>query len=120
MMSWILHSVEPPIASSILYCKSACDIWNELKERFGQINAPRLYQLQKDLASISQGHLSVSTYFTQLKTLWDEYLTMIDITACSCGASSTFLKFIQQQQLLGVLMGLNENFKTARGNILMM
>ena len=34
--------------------------------------APTIYQIQKSLASLSQGTMTVSSYFTKLEGLWDE------------------------------------------------
>lgn len=91
-----------------------------MKDRYGQSNAPRLYQVQKTLASISQGNLCVSEYFTQLKTTWDEYLSLISLPTCSCGTGTAFATLLQTQQVMQSLMGLNDDYKTARGSILMM
>lgn len=33
---WLLHSVEPEIANSIMYCNISCEIWKELTNRYGQ------------------------------------------------------------------------------------
>lgn len=55
-----------------------------------------------------------------MKTLWDEYVSILNLPTCSYGAGSFFVKFIGDQQVLQFLMRLNDEFKTARGNILMM
>jgi hypothetical protein len=34
--SWLLNSVSPSIAQSIVFLENAIDIWNELRERFSQ------------------------------------------------------------------------------------
>ena len=34
VLSWILHSLHPDIASSVLYCTSASMVWNDLEDRF--------------------------------------------------------------------------------------
>lgn len=64
IISWLLHSIEPDIATSVQYCKNAAYIWKDLEDRFAQSSAPRLYQVQKQLANFSQGHNYVPTYFT--------------------------------------------------------
>ena len=43
------------------------------------------YQLQKDLASISQGDTSVGDYFTQLTIFWDEIQNFCPFPCCSYG-----------------------------------
>ncbi|VFQ66308.1 unnamed protein product [Cuscuta campestris] len=51
---WILHSVESGIANSVLYCESAKEIWEDLDDRFGQSNAPKLFQLHKEIVTLVQ------------------------------------------------------------------
>ncbi|VFQ64243.1 unnamed protein product [Cuscuta campestris] len=120
VISWILHSVESGIANSVLYCETAREIWDDLAERFGQTNAPKLFQLHKEIITLVQGSDSISEYFTKLKGLWDVYLKMMTLQHCRCDGAGSYMKLIQDQQLLQFLMELNDSFKTARGNILMM
>ncbi|XP_074293703.1 uncharacterized protein LOC141620837 [Silene latifolia] len=47
VFSWILSSVSPTIADSILFNNTAKDAWDELQERFGQSNGAQLYGVQK-------------------------------------------------------------------------
>ncbi|XP_022873280.1 uncharacterized protein LOC111392220 [Olea europaea var. sylvestris] len=72
VISWILNSVSKEISASVIYASIAYEIWNDLKERFQQSNGPRIFQLRKDLINLNQDQNSVSTYFTKLKTLWEE------------------------------------------------
>ncbi|CAL8992944.1 unnamed protein product, partial [Prunus brigantina] len=41
VLSWILNSLEPDLANSVIYTDSAHEIWADLEERFAQTNAPR-------------------------------------------------------------------------------
>ncbi|XP_012851492.1 PREDICTED: uncharacterized protein LOC105971187 [Erythranthe guttata] len=82
--SWILNSVSPEIRPSILYAETAAQIWTDLKDRFSQSNAPKIYQLKQSISSLKQESMSVSLYFTQLKSLWDELGSIIHITPCIC------------------------------------
>ncbi|XP_019238854.1 PREDICTED: uncharacterized protein LOC109218914 [Nicotiana attenuata] len=72
VISWILNSLDPSIAQSVIYSKSAKSLWDELNKRYGQSNDARMYEVQKDLNSISQGSSDVSGYSTRIKRLWDE------------------------------------------------
>lgn len=47
VISWLLNTLSKEIAESVLYSKTAREIWTELEERFGQSNGPQLYHLQK-------------------------------------------------------------------------
>ena len=41
--SWILNFVSPEIHPSILYVETTTQIWIDLKERYPQSNAPKIY-----------------------------------------------------------------------------
>ena len=69
VVSWIVNCVSPKIATSMVYHKTAKEVWKKLQNMFSQCNGPKVYQLQKDLASFSQGELSVTEYFTNLSIL---------------------------------------------------
>lgn len=69
-------------------------------------------------------NLSVADYFTGIKKLWDEYNAITTIPHCSIGIECASLiavhKIIKNQQLMQFLVGLNEQHKTIRGNLIMM
>lgn len=70
--SWIMNSVSKDIAASLLYIRTASDVWKQLKDRFSQSNRPRVYKLKKSLSALGQAALDVIGYYTKLKTLWDK------------------------------------------------
>lgn len=47
--SWLLASMKPEISSSLVNMLSTKRLWEEIVERYGQTNAPQLYQLKKEL-----------------------------------------------------------------------
>lgn len=120
VLSWLLHSVEPDIRRSILYYQTAVEVWKELEERYTQSNAPRKFQVHKHIGSLTQGNLSIAAYYTELKSSWDEYMSLLCVPACTCGSGSVFLGILNEQQVMQFLMGLNDDYKHVRGNILMM
>ena len=69
VISWILNVVSKEISASIIYFDSAEDVWNDLKELFQQGNGPQIFQLRRELMNLTQGSLSVSAYFTKLKSI---------------------------------------------------
>ncbi|KAM6557548.1 hypothetical protein CsatB_004567 [Cannabis sativa] len=119
VMSWLVNSVSPEIAQSIMYFDLATDMWNDLADRFNEGNGPRIFQLQTQLTRLQQGDLSVSSYFTKLKSIWDELKEFQPITSCTCGAMKIFLDCYNQNQVLQFLTGLNESFASVRAQILL-
>ncbi|KAL5864007.1 hypothetical protein ACOSQ3_001521 [Xanthoceras sorbifolium] len=97
--------------SRVIYYSTAHEVWEDLREQFSQNNAPRIFEIQRDIAYFRQEQLSVSTYYTKLKSLWDELASYNDATH---GAQQ------DQQKLMQFLMGLNDSYSAIRGQILLM
>ncbi|KAK2993289.1 hypothetical protein RJ640_022128 [Escallonia rubra] len=118
ILSWLTHSVEPDLAKGVIRAKTAYQVWEDFKDQFSQKNAPAIYQIQKSLASFSQGTMIVSTYFTKLKGLWDELDTYRALPTCN------HMKAHDEQReedcLMQFLMGLHDTYNVVRTNILMM
>jgi len=123
VLSWLLNSLSKEIVESVLYSKSAKVLWSDLEDRFGQANGAKLFQLQKDLSVVTQGNSSISTYFTKMKSLWDELDALNTFSACNCecvcGAKEKGVKAHHDERLLQFLMGLNDTFIGVRSNILL-
>lgn len=120
VMSWILNSLTKSIADSIVYAKTARDMWVDLDERFGQINGAKLYHVNKELSNVSQNTDDIAAYFTKIKSLWDELDDLDEVPPCSCDSAEKMKKREQNKRLLQFLMGLNDAYNTIRGNVLMM
>ncbi|XP_022145891.1 uncharacterized protein LOC111015239 [Momordica charantia] len=118
--SWIINSVSKEIAASIIYTGSAKDIWDELKERFQQSDAPRIFQLRKELVTTIQGTLSIEAYYTKLKTVWQELTDYRPTIDCTCSGLKSLSEFFQSEYVMTFLMGLNESYAKIRAQILLM
>ncbi|XP_060176593.1 uncharacterized protein LOC132606929 [Lycium barbarum] len=70
--SWLLNSLSKEIGDSVIYSRTAKELWVSLEHRFGQSNGAKLYHVQKQLSGLVQGTSNVAGYFTKLKRLWDE------------------------------------------------
>ena len=64
----------------------------------------KVFQVKKDLYSISQGNQEIATYLIEIKNLWDEYDSMLYVLTCSCGIScATYIydqKMREKEQLI--------------------
>ena len=120
VISWILNSLSKTVADSVLFLSTTAEIWKELNQRFEQSDGALIYQIQQQLYSISQGADDFSTYFTKLTRIWDELRQVQSIPPCSCGSSTALNKFLDEQRLIQLLMGLDDSYKSVRGHILMM
>lgn len=109
--SWLLNSITQEISASVIQSSTATALWQDLVVLFRQENGPRLLQLKRNLASCVQGSLSVTKYFTKVKTLWEDLGEYKPTHHCQCGGVRPLLDFFHEEYVLTFLMGLNENFQ---------
>ena len=84
IISWLLNSLSPPIAQSVIFLDRAIDIYRDLHERFSQSDLLRIAKLQEEIYGIRQGSRSVSNYYTTLKSLWEELDNFCPFHVCTC------------------------------------
>jgi len=123
--TWLMNSVSKKIGQSLLFMSTAESIWKNLLSRFKQDDAPRVFEIEQRLGSLQQGSMDVSTYYTELVTLWEEYKNYIELPLCTCGrcecnASALWEKMQQRSRVTKFLMGLNEAYEATQRHILML
>lgn len=126
VISWILNFVSSKIRKSVVYLTTAKQIWCDLAARYSQTNVPHLFQLRKDIASLSQGTKPITAYFTLFRGLLDELNSLsprprcICVNCnCTCNNSQKLDANKQYIKLSQFLMGLSEQFTTTHGQILL-
>ena len=110
ILACLLNSVSRDLQPSIVYFKIARDVWIDLQYRYGQGNGPRIFELRKDISSLTQENLTINAYYTKFKGLWDEFS---NYRTCTCGHQV-------EECTMSFLMGLNETYVAVRGQILLM
>eukprot|EP00262_Sarcandra_glabra_P015839 TRINITY_DN4986_c0_g1_i1.p1 TRINITY_DN4986_c0_g1~~TRINITY_DN4986_c0_g1_i1.p1 ORF type:complete len:364 (-),score=30.46 TRINITY_DN4986_c0_g1_i1:196-1233(-) len=120
VLSWLLNSLTPEIANSMIFAETAAAVWKDLEERFSQGNAPRIFQIKHAICTHIQDQTSLSIYFTKLKRYWDELASYRVVPKCTCGASKSASEVQQQEQVFQFLMGLNDSYSAIRTQILTM
>ena len=101
---WFTHSVELDLAKGVIHAKIARQVWEDSKTNSHRKNTLAIYQIQKSLASLSQGTMTVSTYFKKLKNLWDELDTYRPIPACN--QMKAHIEQREEDRMMQFLMGL--------------
>ncbi|XP_056692751.1 uncharacterized protein [Spinacia oleracea] len=122
--SLILGNLNEVIAKSVMFLKSARDIWLDLEDRFGFASLAQIYSLEQKLAEIAQGNKSVSEFFTEIKSIWDAIeeahpLPYCTCNNCTCNVTKKFFQRQQEKMVMQFMMKLNDQFATIRGNVLM-
>ncbi|XP_019086343.1 PREDICTED: uncharacterized protein LOC109126896 [Camelina sativa] len=77
------------------------------------------------LNSIQQGSLDVTSYYTLLVTLWEEYKNSVELPVCTCrkcecNAAALWEKLQERGRVTKFLMGLNASYEATRRHILML
>lgn len=125
VLTWMIYSVGNDIASNIRYVTTAKDAWDRLKARYAQPDKVRIYQIQNEISSLMQGHMTVGEYFTHLNGLFEELKVYRPSLGCVCGHCEcrglVDQVIVQQEdQVFRFLMGITTAYETVRGQILMM
>ncbi|KAK4400314.1 hypothetical protein Sango_1137500 [Sesamum angolense] len=123
--TWILNSISKDIVEGFMYTKSSRTLWLDLEERYGNCNGHLLYQLQREITTLSQGNMSVVDYYTKLRKLWDELEVLMATPQCTCnrcicGMSKRVSDMALFTQLMQFLIGLGEFFDQVRNQLLVM
>lgn len=73
IMSWLINSMDPSVGRTYLFLTTAHDIWNAVNETYSDLgNAGQWFELKTRLWRLKQGEKTVTQYYTDLKTLWQE------------------------------------------------
>jgi len=103
VLSWILNSLTLDIANNVIFYDIAHEVWKYLQNHFFQSNARCIFQLEKEIACLTQDQLTVVAYYTKLKKFWDELGSYND-AIFTCGTNNKRCKMMQ------FLMGLDESY----------
>ncbi|CAN6697328.1 unnamed protein product [Malus baccata var. baccata] len=118
--TWLLGSMSKEISSSVINCKDARQIWLDLQERFSHANIVQLFHVENEIHDCVQGNMTVSSYFTKLKGLWDERDVLCSIPACGCDTKKEIISYVETQKTIKFIMGLSDSFSTVRSNVLLL
>ncbi|KAF3774081.1 hypothetical protein EJ110_NYTH48291 [Nymphaea thermarum] len=99
VMSWIMNSVQPQIASTIAYYTSAKQMWDFLKQTYSNDkNVSKILQVEEELLNLQQSDQSLAQYFASLKSI-SERLKALRPPCPTCykthGEQSMVAKFLQ-------------------------
>lgn len=127
MTAWILNAIHKDHSESFVFATSAKALWEDLAQRYGDKNSPMLFKIKRQLSRVTQGNQSVCAYFTSLKRLWDELFLLRPIpecqygmiNKCSCNAFKRLTDMMEEDKLMELLSGLNEQYEHVINQILL-
>ncbi|XP_057723844.1 uncharacterized protein LOC130939784 [Arachis stenosperma] len=125
VVAWINHSLSPDISRSVVWNTVASSLWTELKRIYCQGDRFRVAELQEELFAIRQGDLDVTSYFTKLKTIWEDLESFRYIPDCECSEKCScglgiIRRYRIEDQVTQFLRGLNEQFSNVRSQIMLL
>ncbi|XP_021717245.1 uncharacterized protein LOC110685089 [Chenopodium quinoa] len=86
LVSWLMNTIAPEVRSMLSYYDNAKKLWDDLQERFGLVNGPRIQQLKSEISRCEQPKsMSVAVYYSKLSVLWDELDKHEPLIGCKCG-----------------------------------
>ncbi|XP_075492377.1 uncharacterized protein LOC142530429 [Primulina tabacum] len=89
--AWLSNSISQDIAASVIYYEDASEIWSDLKDRFSRTNSVHLLHVEEAIYNCQQDNMTIATYYTKLKGLWDERDALYSFPQCSCSAMKDVL-----------------------------
>lgn len=115
-----MNTISKELLSDIVYATNVAVVWADLKERFNKVDRSRGYRLHIEIFIIHHDNLSISTYFSRLRLLWDEFDPLVPSLSCEYDKSRTYVDHIASLRLFSFLMGLNKVYTQAQSQILIM
>ncbi|XP_070047171.1 uncharacterized protein [Nicotiana tomentosiformis] len=93
-----------------MYASSAQAVWDDLSDRFNKVDDSRTFNLPKEIATLSQGTVAVSVYFSKIKDLWEEFEALVPAPGCDSPKYEDFVVYLQSH---------SRTYGQARSQILM-
>jgi len=72
VISWVTQTLSEQIAQNMVYIEDARKLWNDLCEHFSKKYLFIISYLLQEIHSTRQGEQTISKFYTDLKTLWEE------------------------------------------------
>ncbi|CAL1408217.1 unnamed protein product [Linum trigynum] len=116
---WLRTAMDKEVRTSVWYARTTQKIWIDLRDRFGRGSASQAYEIRRLVSMLQQEKLSVSSFYTQLPTYWEEAQSISPSPKCTCGLCTHGLERRTKERdesnrLFDFLMGLDDSFAMVR------
>lgn len=120
VISWITRTLAPQILQSSSSFDSTRDLWVDLQNRFIKGNHFRRSDLLQELHSMRQGDRTLTTFFTDMKIIWDELEFLLPTptcsydVSCSCSLCISVQHYKDKEHVICFLKDLNDSYQAVR------
>lgn len=111
IMAWLFKSIDPSLVSGLTYCKTAIQLWDELRFRFTKENKAEIFRIERYLNETQQSNLSVNEYYTKLMALYEELDIVDPPVPCTCAADNDVLARWSDRRVYKFLIGLDSSYQ---------
>jgi hypothetical protein len=94
--------------NTIIFFVTATDVWADLSEHFSQGNLSRIFEFKRRIVEHHQQQQTIATYYTTLKSFWDELGLYNDPPLCNYARLKQIVVREEHERILQFLMGLND------------
>ncbi|XP_038679620.1 uncharacterized protein LOC119980869 [Tripterygium wilfordii] len=116
VQTWLLNSMELHVAEIFSYYESSADLWDAVKEMYGnQNNAARVFQLKRDIACLQQEGKPFIQFLGSMKSMWNE----LSVYRPHTTDSAVLLKRAEEDKIFQLLANLAPDYEDLRSHILM-
>ena len=98
VIAWLHNVIDKNLHGLVAYAETAKELWFDLKDHYSEGNEILIHQLKRDIALTSQGNLSITKYFTKLKTLWDELGAYLILPNCNYTNEFSLSKYVKRER----------------------
>jgi len=104
--------MEGRLQSQFMMLNTARQVWDRAAEMYSQKgNHGQIYHLQSKSDSLVQGEMSVTEYFSELNSMWEQ-MDFFDPLAMTCSADAlAFTNWLGKRRTFRFLAGLNSEFE---------
>lgn len=120
VLMWLQNSISDEIGNQFVHAASAFALWKELKDCFDKVSGPQILLLKRKIVNFTQGDMSVTSYYTALKTLWNNYRSLKPLKCKSTESLKDLMESDEEDLLIQFLMGLNEDYSHICNQILIL
>ncbi|CAN0905453.1 Retrovirus-related Pol polyprotein from transposon RE1 [Linum grandiflorum] len=117
VLSWLIGSVETPIALTFRLFDTAAQIWSHLQTVYTHVSSSQLFDLEYELANLTQGEQTINQYYMDATRLWKE-LDLLKASKLTASEEAAVLKECRKSRTLQFLMKLRPEFESVRAQLL--